>query len=208
MSVEPDNLRDGHKGNPPWKKLWDRCYQLYLRLYVFTNKEPVLTIRRALWIFTTGWALAIGYLLAAVGMVTSLVFIPFAPAAARFALFALDTVTQENYIHIPAEGEQLKWYQNPVHPFCIAANILWLIFFGWPLFLGHVASALVQIPTIIGIPTAVTQLQMAKFALWPFGQGVRRRFLPKSMEELNEHDEARQPLASREYASSDEAEAV
>jgi hypothetical protein len=39
--------------------------------------------------------------------------------------FALDTVTQENYIHIPAEGEQLKWYQNPVHPFCIAANILW-----------------------------------------------------------------------------------
>ena len=46
-----------------------------------------------------------------------------------------------------------------------------LIFFGWPLFLGHVASALVQIPTIIGIPTAVTQLQMAKFALWPFGQG-------------------------------------
>jgi hypothetical protein len=49
MSVEPDNLRDGHKGNPPWKKLWDRCYQMYLRLYVFTNKEPVLTIRRALW---------------------------------------------------------------------------------------------------------------------------------------------------------------
>jgi Inner membrane component domain len=48
-----------------------------------------------------------------------------------------------------------------------------LIFFGWPLFLGHVASALVQIPTIIGIPTAVTQLQMAKFALWPFGQGDR-----------------------------------
>lgn len=35
--------------------------------------------------------------------------------------------------------------------------------------------------------------------------GVRRRFLPKTMEELNEHDEARQPLASREYASSDEA---
>lgn len=51
------------------------------------------------------------------------------------------------------------------HPACR------LIFFGWPLFLGHVASALVQIPTIIGIPTAVTQLQMAKFALWPFGQG-------------------------------------
>lgn len=58
MSVEPDNLRDGHKGNPPWKKLWDRCYQLYLRLYVFTNKEPVLTIRRALWCEHTHMACA------------------------------------------------------------------------------------------------------------------------------------------------------
>lgn len=47
-----------------------------------------------------------------------------------------------------------------------------LIFFGWPLFLGHVAAALVQIPTIIGIPTAVTSVQMAVFALWPFGQGA------------------------------------
>lgn len=44
-----ENLRDGHRGNPPWRKLLDRCHQLYLRLWVFTNKEPILTIRRAIW---------------------------------------------------------------------------------------------------------------------------------------------------------------
>lgn len=30
-----------------------------------------------------------------------------------------------------------------------------------------------QVLTIIGIPTAVTSVQMALFALWPFGQGAR-----------------------------------
>lgn len=34
--------------------------------------------------------------------------------------------------------------------------------------------------------------------------GIRRRFLPKSMEELRTYEEAQQPLVSREY-SSDEA---
>lgn len=90
--------------------LRNRCYELYEKLWVFTNREPFLTIRRAIWcglpwshctlggnmrrhasdmmssshryrignesipfsrILTAGWALALGYLLAAVGMVTS-----------------------------------------------------------------------------------------------------------------------------------------
>lgn len=106
---DASNIRDGHKGQPPWRRLFDKFYHIYLRLWVFTNKEPILTIRRAIWILTTGWPLALGYLLAALGMITSIVFIPFAPAAARFALLALDTVTQENYVHIPREGERVKW---------------------------------------------------------------------------------------------------
>ena len=69
------------------------------------------------------------------------------------------------YMSVPYQPYLPKMRPPLRHPACR------LIFFGWPLFLGHVASALVQIPTIIGIPTAVTQLQMAKFALWPFGQG-------------------------------------
>lgn len=40
---------------------------------------------------------------------------------------ALDTVTRENYVHVPREGERVKWYQNPTHPFCILANVLWWV---------------------------------------------------------------------------------
>lgn len=32
------------------------------RLIVFGNREPVLTIRRVLWVVTFGWALALMYL--------------------------------------------------------------------------------------------------------------------------------------------------
>lgn len=46
---DASNIRDGHKGQPPWRRMFDKCYHLYLRLWVFTNKEPILTIRRAIW---------------------------------------------------------------------------------------------------------------------------------------------------------------
>lgn len=49
MPTSHDNLRDGHRGEPPWKKLFNKCHDLYLRLWVFSNKEPFLTIRRAIW---------------------------------------------------------------------------------------------------------------------------------------------------------------
>lgn len=60
---------------------------------------------------------------------------------------------------------QAPVWGNPLHPYCIAGNVAWLLFFGWGLALAHVAAALVQALTIIGLPTALTQLQLAAFVL-------------------------------------------
>ena len=72
--------------------IWDRLTGIYestVSTYetfaVFLNREPWLTIRRVLWIVSAGWVLATTYVLAALGMVLSIVFIPFAPTALRFA---------------------------------------------------------------------------------------------------------------------------
>ncbi|WP_265458087.1 YccF domain-containing protein [Enterococcus sp. HY326] len=51
-------------------------------------------------------------------------------------------------------------------------NILWLIFSGIPLALGHLGSAILLIITIIGIPFAMQSLKMAKLALMPFGAQI------------------------------------
>jgi len=44
---------------------------------------------------------------------------------------AFDVVTLETYTEgLHLHSERPPWMRDPLHPFCIAANIVWLIFFG------------------------------------------------------------------------------
>ena len=60
---------------------------------------------------------------------------------------------------------QAPAWGNPAHPYTIAANVVWVVLFGWSLAAMHLAAALVQAATIIGLGTAVTNVQLAMFAL-------------------------------------------
>ncbi len=51
-------------------------------------------------------------------------------------------------------------------------NIIWFIFGGWWLALGHVFSALFCFITIIGIPFGIQHLKLAGIALAPIGKTV------------------------------------
>ncbi|HET7369337.1 MAG TPA: YccF domain-containing protein [Gammaproteobacteria bacterium] len=54
-------------------------------------------------------------------------------------------------------------------PLGAAGNIIWLVLFGWWLALGHVASAIADFITIIGIPFGIQHLKLALISLWPIG---------------------------------------
>jgi uncharacterized membrane protein YccF (DUF307 family) len=56
------------------------------RLMVWSNNEPMLTIRRVLWVLTAGWALFIAYIFATVGMAMSIIGIPFCLQSLKFAV--------------------------------------------------------------------------------------------------------------------------
>ncbi|PSC70697.1 serine threonine-kinase 4-like isoform X1 [Micractinium conductrix] len=169
---------------------WDTTYETALewggRLYCWGNREPILTIRRVLWVISAGWVLAIFYWTYALGMLLSIVFAPFAWQAGRLGLLALDGgITLEPYSeHIVLSLEAPAW-GNPAHPWTIAANVVWCTLFGWHLALIHLAAALVQVLTIVGAPTALTDLQLAAFALWPFGRHLRKRQLPTTLDALH-----------------------
>ena len=45
--------------------------------------------------------------------------------------------------------------------------------FGWSIMLGFVMAAIVQCLTIVGIPTALTLVELATFALLPFGSHIK-----------------------------------
>lgn len=56
--------------------------------------------------------------------------------------------------------------------FHLILNLLWIIFGGFWLALGHLISAGFLALTIIGIPFALQQLKMARLAILPFGAKI------------------------------------
>lgn len=56
--------------------------------------------------------------------------------------------------------------------YSIIWNLLWLIFSGFWLAVGHLFSALLLCITIIGIPFAQQSLKLARLSLMPFGARV------------------------------------
>lgn len=60
----------------------------------------------------------------------------------------------------------------------VLGNIIWFIFFGFWLGLGHLLHAFICIITIIGIPFGLQHLKLALLSLAPIGKTVvaKRRF--------------------------------
>ena len=54
-------------------------------------------------------------------------------------------------------------------------NVLWFVFGGFWLALGHLITGILLCLTIIGIPFGIASFKMAGLALAPFGKQVMRR---------------------------------
>lgn len=72
-------------------------------------------------------------------------------------------------------------------------NIIWLVLFGWWLFLLHIGSGIVQCLTIIGIPVGITNFKLSIVALWPVG----RRVVSVEMAQAIRNDNARRQAEQR-----------
>lgn len=101
------------------------------------------------------------------------------------AVFSLDGgITREPYSQQKTVKLESSMWHNPEHPFTIAANVIWLIFFGWGFALLHLFAAIIQALTIVGIGTALTQLKLLSYIVWPLGRDIRKKRLPTTLEEL------------------------
>jgi uncharacterized membrane protein YccF (DUF307 family) len=122
----------------------------------------------ALWIVTGGIWMALGWLLAAVIMALTIVGLPWARSAltiARYALlpFGYSAVRRDEHYGREDLGTGFLG---------AFGNILWLVFAGWWLALGHLVAAVGLALTIIGIPFAWAHLKLAGLALWPVGKDI------------------------------------
>ena len=119
------------------------------------------TIGNIIWLVFAGLWLALGYALTGLVMCITIIGIPFGIQAFKLAGFALWPFGKEIVSDDGSDGF-LE----------IVFNILWLLLFGWGIFLASLGTAIVLCITIIGIPFAWQSVKIGLMGLWPFGRKV------------------------------------
>lgn len=119
------------------------------------------TILNVIWLLFAGVWLAIGYAIAGVICCILIITIPFGVASFRIAAYALwpfgRTVERD-----PDAGIMST-----------LGNIIWLIFAGWWLAIGHIITSIPLFISIIGIPLGVANLKLIPVSLLPLGARIR-----------------------------------
>lgn len=114
-----------------------------------------------LWLIFFGWAIALGYAIAGLICFVLIVTIPFGVASFRIANYTLWPFGRE-LVRKPTAGAGSA-----------IGNVIWIIFAGWWLALGHIAVALTQFVTIIGIPFGIANIKLVPVSLTPLGHEIR-----------------------------------
>jgi uncharacterized membrane protein YccF (DUF307 family) len=120
----------------------------------------VRTLLNVIWLVLCGFWMALGYLVAGIVCCVLIVTIPFGLASFRIANYALWPF-----------GRTIEQRRDAGAPSFIG-NVIWFIFAGWWLALGHVFTGLLLCVTIIGIPLGVANFKLIPISLVPLGSEI------------------------------------
>ncbi len=118
------------------------------------------TLLNIVWVIFAGFWLFLGYILAGVLLCIPVITIPWAIAAFRTARYVIWPFGR-TVVPKPTAG---------VGSFL--GNVIWLVFAGWWLALGHIVSGILLCITIIGIPLAIADFKMVPISLMPLGKEI------------------------------------
>ena len=121
-----------------------------------------------LWIVFGGLWMALAWLVAAIIMAITIVGLPWARAAFTMARYTLLPFGQRAVSRAEYTGRE----DLGTGPLGTLGNIIWFVFAGWWLALGHLLFAVGLAITIIGLPFAWAHLKLAGLALWPIGKMI------------------------------------
>ncbi|MET9336229.1 MULTISPECIES: YccF domain-containing protein [unclassified Nonomuraea] len=118
------------------------------------------TILNVIWLVLAGLWLAIGYVIAGVICCILIITIPFGIASFRIAGYALWPFGR-TVVRDPDAGAMST-----------IGNVIWIIFAGWWLALGHIITAIPLFISIIGIPLGVANIKLIPVSLLPLGARI------------------------------------
>jgi uncharacterized membrane protein YccF (DUF307 family) len=125
-------------------------------------------IANLIWFVLGGFWMGLGWCLAGVVMLISIVGIPWVRACFVFGGFCFFPFGREaiNREELTGRGDLGTGALG------LIGNVIWFVLAGWWLALGHLLSAVANAVTIIGIPFAIQHLKLAACALAPIGKTV------------------------------------
>ncbi|MEU7852696.1 YccF domain-containing protein [Nonomuraea sp. NPDC049141] len=118
------------------------------------------TILNIIWLIFAGVWLAIGYTIAGIICCILIVTIPFGIASFRIAAYALWPFGR-TVVRDPDAGA-----------LSTIGNVIWLIFAGFWLAVGHVVTSIPLFLSVIGIPLGVANLKLIPVSLLPLGARI------------------------------------
>src|ERR1700704_5136165 len=104
--------------------------------------------------------MAFGYAVVALLMFVLIITIPFGIASARIALFCLWPFGR-TLVQRPDAGAA-----------SLVGNIIWFVFAGWWLAIGHLLTGVLMCLTVIGIPLGLANFKLIPVSLLPFGREI------------------------------------
>ncbi|GAA0586234.1 YccF domain-containing protein [Kribbella sandramycini] len=118
------------------------------------------TLLNLIWLVLAGFWLAVGYAVAGIICCVLIVTIPFGIASFRIAGYCLwpfgRTIVDKRTAGAGA----------------VLGNIIWVIFAGWWLALGHLVTGIALCLSIIGIPLGVANFKLIPISLLPLGKDI------------------------------------
>ncbi|MCQ4081297.1 YccF domain-containing protein [Streptomyces sp. RB6PN25] len=117
-------------------------------------------VLNVLWLLFCGIWMAIGYAVAAIICFVLIITIPFGIASLRIAGFVLWPFGRTT-VDRPGAGVP-----------SLVGNVIWIVFAGWWLALGHLLTSIPLFVSIIGIPFGWANLKMIPISLMPLGREI------------------------------------
>lgn len=125
-------------------------------------------IGNVLWFVLGGFLMGLGWWLCGLVAFISIVGIPWGRACFVIGNFAFWPFGQEAVKRSYLSGRR----DIGTGPLGFIGNVIWFVFAGWWLAVGHLVSALANFVTIIGIPFGIQHLKLAMIALAPIGMTI------------------------------------
>ncbi|MEU8118465.1 YccF domain-containing protein [Spirillospora sp. NPDC049024] len=115
------------------------------------------TVLNILWLVLAGFWMAMGYVLAGIICFILIITIPFGIAAFRIAAYVLWPFGRTT---VPRRDAGVGSF---------VGNVIWVVFAGWWLALGHLVTGFLLCLTIIGIPFGIANFKLIPISLAPLG---------------------------------------